>query len=168
MISIEKLSVWTQSLSSDDKEKLLNDIDKAVSIIGSVFGSIDVDVDVLKILLSEKDQAFKTKAIIEERKKEIANEINRLKAEDEALSNQLDAIIILNKQVQNTFSNDMDIYKKALLARLETKRKAKEELKDSVLNNKKMTVEEMQTLVELSKPSENPKPKKTKVVKAEV
>lgn len=168
MISIEKLSVWTQSLSSDDKEKLLNDIDKAVSIIGSVFGSIDVDVDVLKILLSEKDQAFKTKAIIEERKKEIANELNKLRAEDEALSNQLDAIIILNKQVQNTFSSDMDMYKKSLLARLETKRKAKEELKDSVLNNKKMTVEEMQTLVELSKPSENPKPKKTKVVKTEV
>lgn len=165
MIKVEQIAQWAKTLSKEDKEKLLNDKEQAVEIVSKLFNEVTVPIDLVEILLSDRNVADAKEIAIKQRQKEIYEEINKLKAEDVLLTRQLDAVILLREQNKTDFATEMDRYKQSIQKRYENKAKAKEKLINAVIGKEKMTVEEVKTLEELTKPEISVKPKKAKIVK---
>lgn len=159
MVKVEKLAKWVETLSSEEKQKLYEDMDKAVTIVASIYGDSSFDTKALEILLSDRDYALKQKVLIETQIKENEQEIARLKAENDTLISRLDATIIMTGKPQTTFDDEIAFYTKKMQERLQERLKAQKALKDAVLSRDKFTVQEVNTLVEMAKDTDA-KPKK--------
>lgn len=161
MVSTEKLYNWVLSLNSDDKDKLAKNLDQAIVVVSNIFGDSNFDRRVLETLLLSKEESQEKKIFIDGRRKEIQEEIVRLQSEYNALTSQLDAIILLNKSLQNTYENEVEKYKLAKQREIDEKVKASLVLKNAILNNERFTPQEFTELLKMTKPNANGKPKRS-------